>query len=215
VDYELFAYEGNAPDKKESLNKRSETIELKTSSSSSPRSASSVIPPMDCNITWLLQHLNEGATLEFSIDRVGKACKTPTRNPEVDASLIYFTEFHSWATKVENYIRNQLFPVQTSYTSMPTYEIHKISDASVFVPVLPLFERPDQTKIALKDKLSAAPGSNLGVLQKYDNSSPVLSIGDINLFLTYEMTSLQANFADLAKTFPSGKGYSLIYVFLF
>jgi hypothetical protein len=69
----------------------------------------------------------------------------------------------SWAAQVHAYFTSRLFPVQPNHG----LDLSALSDAKVFVPVVPLFE-------ALKAQES---GSNM-----------VLPIGDLNKFLGEEVS---------------------------
>lgn len=42
--------------------------------------------PIDLNLTWLLQHLGPSFEASFTIDRSSPKCRTPRRNPDIDAA---------------------------------------------------------------------------------------------------------------------------------
>src|SRR5262245_5341156 len=107
--------------------------ELMTTSNNTPRSQVNVIPSIDVNITWLLQHINGKFQSDFSIDRKKTSCRTPRRNTDVEGAFGFFRSFYDWAGRVHNYFMNQLFPVQAGHG----LNLSAITDSSVFVPVVP------------------------------------------------------------------------------
>ena len=63
--------------------------ELKTASESAPLPESHLTPASDCEIGWLVDLINAGdGSVEFGVDRTDAArCRTPRRNPEIEAAL--------------------------------------------------------------------------------------------------------------------------------
>lgn len=137
VSYEIIAFQGSDADKGEVIASRSGTIELKTTSESTPKPASVVRPNIDVNISWLLQHLDENSGANFKIDRTAKSCHTPRRNSEVDGVLGFYSSYYRWCEQVNAYFSSTLFPVQTDHG----LDLGAIKDQGIFVPVLPLFDK--------------------------------------------------------------------------
>ena len=109
-----------------------------TTTKSTPKPQVNVVPSIDVNITWLLQHINDKFQSTFSIDRTKKTCRTPRRNEDIEAAITHFRRFYEWSSQVHNYFNNQLFPVQTSHG----LNLSAITAASIFSPIVPLFEEP-------------------------------------------------------------------------
>jgi len=120
---------------------------IKSTSHVTPRPSSVVLPNIDLNITWLLQHLDSKNQPLFRIDRTLDSTRTPRRNDEVEAALTFMAQLFAWAQKVAAYFTQQLFPVQSDHG----LDLTALNDSSLFVPILPVFETPDETA-AKKDK---------------------------------------------------------------
>eukprot|EP01125_Pyxidicula_operculata_P009141 TRINITY_DN302_c1_g1_i1.p1 TRINITY_DN302_c1_g1~~TRINITY_DN302_c1_g1_i1.p1 ORF type:complete len:995 (+),score=364.51 TRINITY_DN302_c1_g1_i1:284-3268(+) len=135
-DYELFAFEGTNPQDKVTIRSRKGQYEFITSSDVTPYPPSKVYPPIDVNITWILKNLDNTGISSFSIDRKKSSCHTPRRNDGVNASLTALNEIYRWHSKVVNYLKGTLLPVQRKNT----YDFEKMNDGTLFVPVFPLFE---------------------------------------------------------------------------
>ena len=67
-----------------------------TTNESSPHPANQIRDPIDLDITWLLQRIDKG----FSINRDNAACRTPSRNPETKLALDQLRSFSNWANSV-------------------------------------------------------------------------------------------------------------------
>lgn len=232
-EYELFAFRGSKATSEEDrvvLQARKGQIELKTvngSKDSPPRSKVSVQPSIDVNITWLLQQLEpDSSKLKFTVDRNAKTCRTPRRNPEVEAALGWFFSFRSWCSSVNSYFRHTLFPAATSYAEEKATEIDNVSGSDVFVPVLPLFEEgvfqapPDSAKSPRgdrkdKDKASKSssstaltvPGGALvlasGALSATTALTAVLPASDVAKFLQEQKRHLLEKISDFERIFPT------------
>lgn len=134
--YEIVAYQGNAPENAVALLVRSGSVELKTAVNQTPRPLTVVRPPVDVDITWLFAHLDAEGRPKLGIDRTAKDCHTPRRNRQVDDGLVALERLHAWCSRVVSYFMNDLFPVRTDHGR----DLAAITDAGVFVPVVPLFE---------------------------------------------------------------------------
>jgi hypothetical protein len=137
VDYILFTFQGNDPKQSPlEVTRRHASIELKTSTESTPKAEVEVRPSLDLSITWLLQHLDEQLQPSFSIDRKAKSCHTPRRNDETLAALDFASGLRDWASSVQQYFSGTLFPVQTGHG----LNMRGMTEGGIFVPVQPLFE---------------------------------------------------------------------------
>lgn len=110
---------GNEPEKAINIATRTGTVELKTTSESTPRPAAQVHPSIDLNITWLISTLDGrfvtcvGFFLllhlsnfvhrvgNLTIDRAAKQCRTPRRNPQVEAALTFARSFCTFCENVQ------------------------------------------------------------------------------------------------------------------
>ena len=66
----------------------------------SPFPESHVITPIDLNITWLLNSVDQNNLSLFSIDKNNKNCKTPRRNNEVQNAVDFYRSCYSWCQQV-------------------------------------------------------------------------------------------------------------------
>jgi len=178
VNYELFAFQGTNADDKITLKNGTGTTELKTTVNATPRPVSTVYPNVDILIGWLLGSLKDDLSLNFSINRTSKKCRTPRRNPVVEKGIEFFMEFYLWAQKVENYI-TQLIAVEPSHHSTNQFD-----RSMMFVPVMPLFDRGRDKKTS--DAIVLKPTEVSSLIQEQHNS-------------------LKRKFDQLKQTFPDNK----------
>ena len=215
ASYEVVAYCGNDPNDQVTLQGRTGRCRVITSTKDTPKPKVSVVPSMDCNITWLLQQIDpQSGQLAFAIDRTAKSCRTPRRNADVETAFRFFREVRSWAQSVHSYFTGRLFPVQKDHG----LDLAAINDNLVFVPVVPLFEAINQPAaakalegagipLALVGSKAAAAGAD------EPERSVMLPLGDINRFLQEQQRSVAEKFAELGKAFPEvGKDAKLITV---
>ncbi len=121
-----------------------------------PRPKNVVRDPVDVNITWLLQQVR-GGELTFAIDRAREACRTPRRNPEIDAALEFSRRLYEFSGKVEQYFRGEIMPIYV----MGDSDMGSANSRSIFVPVVPLFDgRVDRN--ATKKQLAGGFTKGLG-----------------------------------------------------
>eukprot|EP01127_Copromyxa_protea_P012735 TRINITY_DN3339_c0_g1_i2.p1 TRINITY_DN3339_c0_g1~~TRINITY_DN3339_c0_g1_i2.p1 ORF type:complete len:347 (+),score=85.66 TRINITY_DN3339_c0_g1_i2:34-1041(+) len=144
VTYEIFAFRGNDPEDKVTLQERRGSCVLKKlNDKTSPQPSQSVQPSIDLNITWLLQTLNKNLLVDFTIDRNSKDTHTPRRNPQVEAAINFMNNFYIWANTVSVYFQNHLFPIDPISKTVASPSLYV---TSVFVPVLPLcYQSPNQS----------------------------------------------------------------------
>jgi hypothetical protein len=67
---------------------------------SPPYPETKILPPIDLNITWLLQSITENDHSKFSVDRSHAKCRTPRRNPDVNTAMDYFRRCYLWSDSV-------------------------------------------------------------------------------------------------------------------
>eukprot|EP01043_Picozoa_sp_COSAG02_P035900 COSAG02_NODE_2599_length_8448_cov_229.846568_4_plen_887_part_00 len=234
LEYELYAFSGNDPDDRVDLQSRTSSCEIVTTGHpGSPRPETTVPSPIDVPITWLLQNISSESVCSFKIDRSAKSCRTPRRNDEVVAGLRFFSAFSDWGTQLHNYfIRNlaggvqqraRLFP---SATPSPHSDLASVNTNDLFVPVLPLFEGQASADGAAAIEPAAGaeeppsgsmvtipePAGATGDTVERRARSPLLSVGDINRFLSEQCNSLAAKHRVLTQSFPTAEGDKLISV---
>jgi hypothetical protein len=135
-EYELQAYPGTATDEAIELCARHGKLTLKTAAKTTPRPTSVVRPFVEVDATWLVAQLDDAGRSAFAIDRTAARCHTPRRNADVEAALEAMAKLEAFCGQVRRYFLSELFPVQQDHGR----DLAAIEDASVFVPVLPLFE---------------------------------------------------------------------------
>ena len=140
--YELVAFMGNEYDKPIIITTRSGTIELKTSTDSLPKPATTIYPSVDVNITWLLNNLTDDNKSNFTINRLVPTCHTPRRNTEIEAAFTFMLQLWQWSNNIQSYFSNVLFPIYLNHA----LDLKSIKQSNIFVPVLPLFEKPKSKK---------------------------------------------------------------------
>eukprot|EP00009_Paramoeba_aestuarina_P009941 CAMPEP_0201541912 /NCGR_PEP_ID=MMETSP0161_2-20130828/71735_1 /ASSEMBLY_ACC=CAM_ASM_000251 /TAXON_ID=180227 /ORGANISM="Neoparamoeba aestuarina, Strain SoJaBio B1-5/56/2" /LENGTH=788 /DNA_ID=CAMNT_0047949489 /DNA_START=84 /DNA_END=2447 /DNA_ORIENTATION=+ len=100
--------------------------------------------PIDLNVTWLFQHLDDENKVFFCVDRKAEDCATPTRNEEIEVAGEFMNRFKRFCEEVNSYFSLLLFPLDISPFSSPP--------CSIFVPILPLFEE-EKKKEKKKEKV--------------------------------------------------------------
>ena len=236
VEWELIAYAGTMGGPRQlRLQGRSGSAQLKTTTSATPEPAGQVeFIPTEVPITWLLQQVKlpgglVGAAhvLSFKIDRDAEGCRTPRRNPQVEAALHAARELCAWSKRVCQFMNQRIFSKAERCAKVQAHtgrdgflaliaSTHQPSE--LFVPVLPLFEaRPAE------EEADAAGGDGDGDGGDGDGtlvsvtaaaaeaaSTPVLRIGDINAMLAEQRRALEAKWATLADACPPADDGSLL-----
>ena len=205
--YELLAFRGTGGGEEDILHAvvRSSSYELKTDTDSSPRPAHVVSPPVDTDVTWLLQLLHQAqpesvslpAYTLFSVDRLALTCHTPRRNEDVEAALTCFSNLSEWCGLVLRHFLSDIFPLQSRSLKklQKRLDLSCISAEVLFVPVVPLMvEGAVATARAIgTDSSSTSDGT----------SSALLSVEDRHAFLQHHQLCLQRKFDQLRQTLPS------------
>jgi hypothetical protein len=206
VDYEIVAFEGSDANDAVKLQGRLGKCEIITSTNTTPHAQVRVLPHIDVNITWLLQHIDAAdGVFNFRIDRSDASrCRTPRRNPEVDSSLRQFDLIKEWALSVDGYLWT-VFGKQTQHS----YDLSSIKAPSIFVPILPLFENlSGKVPAAVKD--SPASAALIAIPESSAAGAVVLPRVDVNSFLWEQKRSLSECMSNFAKLFPAPKDAKLI-----
>ena len=103
------------------------------------------------NITFLLHAIHKDSDgVKFQINRHSKSCHTPRRNEEIDKLLKGFDQLTDFVNHAFKYFMEELFPVQVDHgidlnaireEEEKEEEKEKRKSSSIFVPVLPLFDK--------------------------------------------------------------------------
>eukprot|EP00026_Physarum_polycephalum_P002207 Phypoly_transcript_02212.p1 GENE.Phypoly_transcript_02212~~Phypoly_transcript_02212.p1 ORF type:complete len:944 (+),score=196.07 Phypoly_transcript_02212:68-2899(+) len=189
VKWELVAFAGVDSENAVVLQSHNGTTELKTLLETPPKPQNLVRPPIDINITWLLQNTDDTKTPKFAIDRNSKKCHTPRRNAQVEDALTFFYAFHIWGEEVCRYFKYTIFPEQLNHG----YDLSALNAESIFVPVLPLFEDPSPSTSSSSSSTTSSTSSH--ALPKIP---PVFA----NSFLAEQAHSMEEKRKELAKAFP-------------
>lgn len=200
LEYELLAFQGNNIEEKIVLQGRIGNYEIVTNSKTPPKPQFSVQPSIDLNISWLLSTVNENLTLNFSINRSDSQCRTPRRNPEIQSALNFYNSFFVWCGKIRQYFSNQIFPIQVNHG----YDMSKITDTGIFLPVVPFFEDP-KARTSNSSLIAVNSGALVTVPSATTADCPLMLIGDVNQFLLEQKRSLLERFSDLSKMFKDIK----------
>eukprot|EP00931_Biecheleriopsis_adriatica_P058888 TRINITY_DN3514_c0_g1_i1.p1 TRINITY_DN3514_c0_g1~~TRINITY_DN3514_c0_g1_i1.p1 ORF type:complete len:950 (-),score=227.67 TRINITY_DN3514_c0_g1_i1:93-2942(-) len=208
VSYEIVAIRGvgaELVDRLPLLSQASE-MELKTSTKTPPRpEVRSPAMSQDVNISWLISTLREGAAEpKFKVDRGAAPCKTPRRNPEVDAAFTHFTSVASWANQVAGYFE-QLCAVAPSVEQK--LDLSSLSADPVFVPVLPLLAERSGAGAA-PDAGTVASGALVSIAanEQLEEHSLQLTVTDANRLLAEEVRTLEERRAAVSTAFANARG---------
>jgi len=234
VEWELVAYAGTMGGPRQlRLQGRSGSAQLKTTTSATPEPAGQVeFIPTEVPITWLLQQVKlpgglVGAAhvLSFKIDRDAEGCRTPRRNPQVEAALHAARELCAWSKRVCQFMNQRIFSKAERCAKVQAHtgrdgflaliaSTHQPSE--LFVPVLPLFEARPAEEEADAAGGDGDGGDGDGTLVSVTAaaaeaaSTPVLRIGDINAMLAEQRRALEAKWATLADACPPADDGSLL-----
>ena len=190
ADWEISVYTGTNANEKIVLKSRKGTYEIMTGSKDTPRKIVHVEEPVEVPLNWYLNQLDTEGRFNFRINRSVKTCHTPRRNQDVDALLPAFANFYNFNARMRSYFINNLFPVQTGHG----LDLAALNAESVFIPVVPLFEKAGEKRIELKEEKGSFSNAPAGTVS--------LSVGDAMAFLQEERNSLKQKFDALGSTFP-------------
>mmetsp|Transcript_8391 Transcript_8391/g.8561 ORF Transcript_8391/g.8561 Transcript_8391/m.8561 type:complete len:961 (+) Transcript_8391:116-2998(+) len=203
VNYELIVFYGAEDQMTDParviLGRKSGFHEVKTSTNTPPYQEKVACPPIDVDITWLLSTF-DSCNLEqiFGIQRNDPLCRTPRRNPQVEAALLQFQHIQIWCEKLITYFTCRLFPVQSDHN----LHLTGLTDDGILVPVLPLFEyKSAENQVTVTDREDElAPMSVL------------LDGSDANALLQEQRRSMQERIDTLTSCFPEASHPSLITI---
>lgn len=175
---------------------RSAAADVMTKTDRPPIPETRVVPPSDCDVTWLLAQLAAPASasaapkLSVSIDRSAKDCVTPRRNKLVEEALKAAREFAAWGAKLTALHE---FTVKMSTSGYnPSIQSALPSLASfgpLFVPVLPLMQPPESESLAA---LELSEGDNNAAAAEAEPSTAAADPAAVNVSAGAPLLSVTA-----------------------
>ena len=190
MNYTISIYMGTQVESATVILSSEKTAELKTRSSSSPHPSTSISDPIDADITWLIQQLNEEQQLCFGIDRSDTKCHTPRRNKDINAAVdFYSTVLAPWCRSSDRLIHevwNTNIPILSNPTNCDLTMIN--SNRELVIPILPLLERKHDNLITEENDKT--------------NSSTVLPRSDLQAMLSEQSRALTEKVGTLLKVYP-------------
>lgn len=214
VTTKLVAYKGAAPDGTAiTAFSSGGSAEIMTKVKQQPRMVHRMMSPatdtpveawkplrvQEVSLTWLLKLLKPGLELRFRIDRAAGPCKTPRRNEDVEAVLDGLQALHDFAEGCR-LIAQEWLNVGLGGDQYRTLA-PQLNESSIFVPVVALFETQTDEAAAT----AAAPAADdaeavVKINQLHaGESSVVLKLGDVNVFLAEHRRSIAAKRAELGE----------------
>jgi hypothetical protein len=201
IEYELFAFTGTDPRKdKMILQSRKASQEIITAVKKPPQVDASTVSSQDLNLSWFLASIDpQTMKFRFSIDRERDSCRTPRRNEEVDAALLFFSRMRVWASQVSIYL-DHLFAVSLQHQNLDFASFKNTS--KLFVPFAPLFlsptteTAPDNAIVTSSDPALAAVSADV------KTSDAIVPVGFINSFLWEQKRSISEQLAFLVQLAP-------------
>eukprot|EP00550_Attheya_septentrionalis_P012178 CAMPEP_0198303258 /NCGR_PEP_ID=MMETSP1449-20131203/56793_1 /TAXON_ID=420275 /ORGANISM="Attheya septentrionalis, Strain CCMP2084" /LENGTH=1029 /DNA_ID=CAMNT_0044005745 /DNA_START=155 /DNA_END=3244 /DNA_ORIENTATION=- len=212
VEYSVFAFAGNDPEQFQLLfQSRKSFQDVVTTDDSEPFPKETAHKPIDLDLMWFMRQFKtddeDDQLCCFTINRKLRTCLTPRRNVNVEEAMKFFKSSENWSREIVSFfISVEISINQESIVEAPEDESGKLFDIDagpVFVPVLPLFEKPSQQKSSdgLPEAVhsdASAKSSSLGF-----SRSPLLSVSDIRAFLQEQCRSLDKVMVNLKQMFPS------------
>lgn len=168
--FEIHAFPGTREADGTVLHKRTGLYTIKTTT---PNSEEGVTPmpevilrgPLDLDISWLLARAGPGG-MDFVVDRSDESkCRTPRRNPDVEAAADFFARLRRWSDGVAQYLLQVLFMVERP-------NLDALEHGKVLRPVHALFALDSnasgdgQQRIALADGFQAVMAEHRASLAK-------------------------------------------------
>jgi hypothetical protein len=166
-----------------------------------PHPETYALEPQSLRLTWLLRHLAaDGSAASFSINRSAAGCHTPRRNGDVEAALAFGREYAGWASLVDGFFRNELFPADPHLDAHLLGAVHArglFLPSALFegAPASPVVGDADTGTIGSVPP-HLAPGSG-------GTASPLLlSLSSMNRLLDEARAGLIARVAECSAVLP-------------
>jgi hypothetical protein len=120
------------------------------------------------------------------------------RNPDTRKLREAFPRFSIWSSKVRDYIKITLSPIQKK----DALDLTTIDGAGIYIPIVPLMEAIPDPEVPLLATTSSADSDT--------RKTAVLPIADLNGFLGEQKNQLQRKNQELQKIFPPDQKNLLI-----
>ena len=248
VHYRILCYSGNDPARNaiELQSRSSSEVVVTTGSNKAPFLSKTTHSPIQCSLTWLLQHISAGATggaddkkdgrdgllsCSFKIDRDDAECRTPRRNRNVEAAMVFFQEFSHWATlcaraftgRLQDRLLGAHSPAKHDGAIEKTLPLERIDAEQVFIPIVPLFDmfqedlpgtvsRQESPSFLAMVPTPSTPPLGTDNAVGLTMGSPLLSVGDLGKFLNEHCRSMDDTTRNLGKTYPNEQTGKIITV---
>lgn len=175
-NFELSVFSGQYDDaSKIVLQSRGAKYEIVTTTEESPRPEKDFREPIDVNLTWLLQRINDQGEVNFVIDRGLDSCRTPRRNDNVQEALLFYAQLFQFAQRSENYFRQELFPIYRN----GDLDLASANARGILVPAVPLFDASRTVATAASASLSKKM-LPLALSKGIGNVKAMASAGDLS-----------------------------------
>eukprot|EP00012_Vannella_robusta_P001713 CAMPEP_0206186944 /NCGR_PEP_ID=MMETSP0166-20121206/2702_1 /ASSEMBLY_ACC=CAM_ASM_000260 /TAXON_ID=95228 /ORGANISM="Vannella robusta, Strain DIVA3 518/3/11/1/6" /LENGTH=889 /DNA_ID=CAMNT_0053602421 /DNA_START=1 /DNA_END=2667 /DNA_ORIENTATION=- len=178
VRYELVAFQATDVSNAMVIYTNNVFNDMVTRTDVSPRPKVAILGEFDLNITWMLQQLGSDLSIAFGIDKSSPSCHTPRRNKQISESLDFFSRSYSWASQLDSYFCQKLFPLQKDHG----LDLSAVNCSGVFVPILPIIDSADD--------------AHTGV---------ILPERDIQAFMNEQKLGLQEKLTAFGKMFPASQ----------
>lgn len=196
VRYKLQAFKGAAPDESSiTTMDRSGSFEIMTKIKQAPATSTggggknaitnkfTALPELSVSLTWFLKLISSELQIAFKIDRKSERCRTPRRNPEIEALFDSAARFKQWAHNVTQQIR--------TWQQCGGKAAVVVQSNEIFVPAVPLLEDNDEPPAYSKPEDAHTMAVKIATLHSGE-SSTVLQLGDVNAFLVEHRRSIDA-----------------------
>ena len=194
------------------INSRKGDMEIKTASSEAPRPKQQTHGRKNASpdITFLLKQLTEKSQLAFAIDRTdAEECRTPVRNPDIEAAVKLFGELKNWGYFHGDHLKDLMGRWQNLGArddKQPKEDLDLLKTDSVFVPVLPLFEK--ETPSSKSRGVDGERAACKILRSSQEESKVTFNLADTNILLDEQKRSIGQRIDSLAKAFKSDQGDS-------
>jgi hypothetical protein len=223
VNWEISIYSGANVENKTVLQSRSSSMIVAIQSNKrQPLPEHREHKPTEVSLTWLMKQIDaDKRSAQFKIDTQDADTKTPRRNKQVDDTLVFKSNLQGWTRQVRSHFTHFLQqeiidkhnPAGPQTSPNPSHLLRSLSVGNVFLPIQPLME--ESLDVEGKEEVKADPKSILSLTpapEDESESSPLMSVNDMNKLLNEQLRSLQEKTSVLQKTFPAKHLVKLVSV---
>eukprot|EP01061_Rhynchopus_euleeides_P005867 TRINITY_DN14992_c0_g1_i1.p1 TRINITY_DN14992_c0_g1~~TRINITY_DN14992_c0_g1_i1.p1 ORF type:complete len:1005 (+),score=375.55 TRINITY_DN14992_c0_g1_i1:74-3016(+) len=206
--YKILLYAGTDADGAIEVAAGEGSTRITTRTDSSPHPKVHVPDHVEHDLTWFLKQaefaageggLGLAVTPQFAIDRDHAKCRTPSRNPGVNASVAHACSLVRFCRTASSYFLVTIFPRQQSHP----FDLSMLQ-RGVFTPVLPVME--NQALGAPLAQIEAAPSAPPAEGAAPEAAGRLLPANDMAALHDEEAKQLQALLATVGHAIPAPKG---------